>query len=162
MKSFNWNIPQWLSKYRRSLQANGILRSYVLVLLKPIEQLHQQLLDLKADFDLRMRYNSQQMAYAAVLNKIFDPIQKRIRVITGSDALPELYTYFHGETATTLYTYFDSEVSTPIYTYFDYENDNDGLIIVFAPLSLQPDEARLRGWIQYYKLADKKYQIIYE
>lgn len=133
--------------------------AWLRVLLTPLKELHQDFLTKKIDLDFKTRFNSQQMLFTAFLNDKFDAEDRRIRVVTGTDALPLYYTYFKSENKAKRYKYFKSEGQPVRYRYFRHEQPNRNRFIVYVPTEYQDKEAQIRGWIDYYKLADKKYTI---
>lgn len=162
MINYEWDISAWVNRMLVDFLRTAKQKAWLEVLLSPLADLHALFLLVNADIDLKTRYNSQQKRFAAVLNLKLDPAQNRIRVITGSDAKPLPYTYFKNEGKPKRYIYFNDEGATPPHIYFEHEHFDQALFIVFAPASLAADEIRLKAWINYFKLANTSYIIIYE
>jgi hypothetical protein len=160
---YSWNIRLWIEKTLPWFMAMPTRIAWLYVLLKPLENIHARFTSLNTDLDLKVKYSSQQLLFAAVLNKIFDNGLKRIRVQTDSDSLPVIYVKFKAEDVVPqLYSYLKSEAKPVKYIYNKSEYDNTAGFTVYVPNSLSGIEPRIRGWIDYYKLAEKTYTIIYE
>ena len=126
-------------------------------------------INLKFDFDIFRRqsiykvvHNGQVGLLEKVLNDAFDVEQRRIYIIDSVDVDP-LYIYTNPE-------------ARPVYigTQYVYDNssfnDADFDFLVIVPISLKPSaplditnfENKMKALVNYYKLASKRYKIVYE
>jgi len=157
---YEWEIRSWVSRTIGWFVRKDALVAWIYSLLIPLENLHLKFIAKNVDLDFRTNYNSQQKVFAALLNNVFGT--ETIRVETSSDLIPPFYVYYKIEAKPKKYLFFKSESKPSRFTRFKSESNPSNNFIVYAPASLASDEARLRAWINYYKLAGKNYIIIYE
>lgn len=162
MRNYNWDIRDWLIRLDWRLRNRDEHIAWLYVILKPLTSLHARFLDVNASVDYRVLFNSQQRIFSDALNDLFDSEDRRIRVVTGTDDIPRTFTYYKSEVNTPRYAYYENEAGTERFTFFTSESAQLAKFIVYVPSALSGDETRIRAWINYYKLADKTYTIIYE
>lgn len=160
--NYSWDIREWIERFDWRLKAMAVHIAWIYALLKPIKDKHDELLLVNADIDLKVRYNSQQKVFAALLNKLFDDTLQRIRVVTGIDSHTPYYIYSVADGATPRFLYSEADAGEPATYLYPKPSGAVASFKVYAPASLAADETRLKAWIDYYKLADKTYVIIYE
>lgn len=159
---YTWNIRFWVERILPSFLRKPIQIAWIYSLLKPLDDLNQDFLDKVLFLDRKSKFNSQQMKFAHVLNDVFDSSSRRIRVETVSKSVQATYIFLSSENETPEYVFLASEGQTPLYLRTKQELDELKGFVVYVPSSLSSEEARLKSWINYYKLADKTYKIIYE
>jgi len=158
---YSWDIKSWLQRNIGTRKRQPIVKAYLYIFLKPIELVHGLFITLSADIDNKVKYTSQQLVLAGLLNKLFDATSKRIRVETVSDAWVHPTIYLRYEGAQPVYIYYRSESADTTHVRYRSEASLDGLFKVFLPTSLTSSEAEIRGWIDQYKEASKTYVIVY-
>jgi len=162
IKDFNWDIRDWIERtiWRKWRQTAFV--AWVYSLLKPLETLS---LDLKAKslhYRRIIQHNSQQMVLSGILNEVFDSVSQRIRVETVADQEIRLYIRKLSEgIPPKVFIRLNSEVFDKVYIRYANETSG-GAFIVYVPSSLMAKEDEIKAWVDYFKLADKQYTIIYE
>lgn len=130
-----------------------------------ISMLHSDFLAFRLECLYRVRHNSQKASMEEVLNDIFDPELKRIRIATTEIKLAVWL--YEPEDDKPVYLY-EPEDNKPVYLYESEEIAGDGIdFSVCVPPDLQPvyenDLAdflsRMRAEVEYYKLYSKNYNI---
>lgn len=161
MRNYNWNISQWVRQmdWRLLRPANFAFMRW---LLSQVDLMHGWFLAKNVELDFRTKFNSQQKVFEHLLNSLFDASLRRIRIVTGNDDIIQRFIYFKSEAQPVNYSYFLSESALPEYVYSSVEQQSTGVFIVYLPFALQPQISSIISWLNYYKLADKKYIIIYE
>lgn len=158
MLNFNFNISSWINKILPLQRKTTVNISWLNALLTPLKTAQTDLETLYADLDFKVKFTAQQRVLASLLNKLFDPTDKRIRIATISDLLPEVLVYFDNESPDGHLLYFDSESADGPFINFDSE-ENEYDFIVYVPTALTADEEKIKAWVRLY--SSKPFQIIY-
>ncbi|MCO5253347.1 MAG: hypothetical protein M9892_03160 [Bacteroidetes bacterium] len=165
IRSYAWNLKNWLWRYLPSRRRREDVVALHYVFLAPQQQLADDLANRSADWDFRIKYSSQQGVLASLLNRLFDPVEKRIKVQTIADLAPEVVIYHDGEVdPLPQVLYHDGEnedYNSPI-LYHDSETDGFPDYRVVVPAALSGEEDRIRAWVARYNLADKIFVVEYE
>lgn len=119
---------------------------------KPLQELHDEWLRLRASNLYKIKHNSQVCYLRAALNDSFDYDLRRIVIVNGNK-YKKTYIYTRGEQKPkflgTLY----------IHSRDDYQ-DSGIDFIVLIPSDLVYNEDQMKALIDFYKLASKRYKIV--
>ena len=161
---YTWNILAWVRKYGPVNVFHSEVIDLLSALLQPVVTLYDAFIVFSEEIDRKSKYSSQQGVLRSLLNDLFDVTERRIRIVTLSDAIDEIYINYKAETLDEeVYIFKKTEVAeddTFVFTKEELKGING--FEVYVPSSLQSKEGELRSWIEYYRLADKEYNIIYE
>ena len=162
ISDYAWNIENWIPKRLPLKRRTAITIAWLKACLSGVQSLAYQFNVKCQEWDFRVKYNSQQKVLASLLNKLFDPTSKRIRVETISDLTHPVVLYFDSEIPEASDIYFDSETDPEddILTFIS-EDAAQKDFRVFVPTALSSSEEQIKAWIRRYILADKQYEIIY-
>lgn len=163
--NINWNIfttillPTFLRGAR--------MVAWLKCLVSPIQLLHQYFLEFRLDAIYKVEHTPQVYSMELVLNEEFDPVEKRI-YITDGEYFEQLY-LFSPQEQQPIYVFEQSE-SQPVYVYA--QNDPEATSVDFnvvLPLTFQNaflvgtnERNKLEALINFYRLPDKTYKIIFE
>ena len=134
---------------------------YVYSFIEPIKRLHYDFTNFRAASIYKIKHNGQVIILEKVLNDAFDAIPRRIYISDSSQNDP-IYLY---TTAENKPVYFGENY---LYDFSAFQSvDTD--FIVYFPVSMKPFnsfdlinfENKIKGLINYYKLASKRYVIRY-
>lgn len=125
-------------------------------LVVPVQMIYSSFMNNRAANLYNLAHNSQVCYLRKVLNDVFDPDLRRIRITDGQKHDPK-YIYTRGE-------------QRPKYlgTMFlrrreDYISDGiDFRVIIPIGFALQPVQHQMKATIDFYKLASKRYSIEYD
>lgn len=159
--NYNWDIRAWIERTLPYFLRSTALVAWLYVLLKPLETLHGYFIITANDIDTKLRYNSQQKVFAAVLNNLFDNSARRIYVTTDSDYNPTAVVFSESESNATMVVFSESEPDATAIIYSDLEVEKAGYFTVHVPTSLSSKEAEISQWVKYYKLAGTEFTIKY-
>ena len=129
---------------------------YVNALHEPIKNIYDKFMDKRAEDWYRLAHNGQVCSLEKVLNDRFDSINKRITIIDGN-TYERLFIYTTVEQQP---RYLGKLFIHPANDYADTGVD----FIVVAPKDIeqQTNIYEFKALVNLYKLADKRYKIIYE
>lgn len=136
-------------------------KAWMEALLSPMATVNAALLLWITARRIELTYNGQTIHMERMLNDIFDPTLRRIRIIHEEELLD--YDYFVEEIQPPDYDYFSDESAPDRYNYFSFEydvSDIDGFQ-VNVPTELAGLEDQIRGRILRYRLATIEYEIEY-
>lgn len=142
--------------------------AFVKAALKPLEQTHSSFLSFRDDSLYKVRHTSQKVYIEAVLNDIFDPMQRRIR-IANTEFKQAVYFYEPEERREVFF--YEPDENKPVYFYDSSDLAGAGVdFTVLVPPDLQPGTTeaenamltRMRGLVDYYKLYSKNYNIVWQ
>lgn len=143
------------------------MRSWLYSLVVPIKALHDKFLALRLDLIYKIEHTPQVYSMEKVLNEEFDAVLKRIYIEDG-EYFEQLYV-FSPEEELPIYI-FDEAENQPVYFYG--ENDPESVSVDFnvvLPIEFQTDFAigtnernKLEALVNFYRLPDKTYKIIFE
>jgi hypothetical protein len=163
ISNFSWNIKTWLSRFLFPRRRKPTPLALTWAILSPLQAIVDDFAARAIVWRFTVQYNSQQAVLASMLNKLFDPTDLRIRVVTTGDLTPPVVIFQDNEfDPQPDFIYHDGEDVGNVIIYHQAELDALPDYIVYVPTSLTAEEPRIRGWINRYNLADKNYQIIYE
>lgn len=135
-----------------------------LSLLEPTRTLYNEFIEFKREVDFKTQYSCQQKSLESLLNKKFDPVLKRIKIITSSDLKEIYYSFNSGEVNPSLiYSNFSSEViSTPRYSFNSEELTNSFRFVVRIPSALDEDsiKAQMKAWVDYYRFQSFNFKFL--
>jgi hypothetical protein len=145
-----WLLPPQLRK------SNTLL--LLLAWTMPIRSLYDSFQRFLADKLYRLNHNSQVCYLRAVLNDQFDRFNRRIQIV---DFVGKQRIYFWPESDKR-----DVDFSITKYFWADADYADSGVdftVLIPANVATTPGEmARIRSFIDEYKLAGKNYNIVYE
>lgn len=133
---------------------------FLYVLCKPIETLHNVFLSFVVSTRMRVQYTGQVFSLEKILNDTFDPSSRGIQIVDGVGVI-NVYLYPVTANVDGPYMYNSQETAPQeIFLYFqDSESIQQADFIVRIPLSLVYDELQLRGLVNAYKMAGKRYKL---
>lgn len=158
MLNFNWNIENWINKMLPLERKTPINMSWIKALLSPLQTLQDLFAAKCTDLDFKVKYSAQQKVLGGMLNKLFDPTDKRIYIETISDLVPDVLIDFDDESTDAPLLDFDDESSDGVLLDFDDE-EGDYDFNVYVPAALAGDEDKIKSWVRLY--SSKRFQIIY-
>lgn len=144
------------------------LLAIVTSMLRPLELLHLDFLNFRAASLYRVRHNSQIVYMESMLNDIFDPWQKRIRIV--NTVFKTAINFYEPEENKEVF-FFEPTDNKPVIFREQNELSGDGFdFMVFVPPALRPSIpsketamiTRMRAEIDYYKLYSKNYNILWQ
>lgn len=150
-------LPAYLRKPKR------IALHYVLC--APGEELYDEFNAERERIDGIILHNSQRLSFKSRLNDLFDPISRRIDVITNDDADSKVYiysdtTFIYPEELVHIYT--DAEIDPDLdIIYGDSEVVSSTDITITAPSSLSAIQGEMDSWIRFYRLAGRTHNYNY-
>jgi hypothetical protein len=160
--SYSWNIGNWILRRLPNKRRTVINTSWLKALLFPLQEVSNDFSARCQDWDFRIKYNSQQKVLSYLLNQLFDPTLARIRVVTTSDITPPTIIYDDQENPDAPILYDDAESLIHIVLYDEDEVDSNYDFKVIVPAALSSNEARIKAWVERYRLGSKRFTIIYE
>lgn len=135
------------------------LINFIIVLISPLEQMKTDFYTFFNQKKEELNFTGQVGSLEILLNKRFDPTLKRI-YINDLEQLPELYLFNAEENNEITYLNNQSEGETPIYLFNQSEYDSDNDFTIYMPNGLVFDESYLRGLVNQYKTASKRFNIV--
>jgi hypothetical protein len=136
----------------------GLAKAFI----TPIQLIYNDFITRRNRDIYKLGHNSQVCYMEAALNDSFDTTLRRIH-IEDSDLFPRIYIYTTAELKPKyIYTHAEGK---PLYLYTRNEYSDTAVDFnVYVPADLESsiNIYALRALIDYYKLASKRYQIIYE
>jgi len=145
-----WYLPTFLRA--------AVLKTFVWILIYPLETLYIQILKNRKQNLIKMNHNYQKFSLQKRLNDAFDPVERRI-IIIKAVIYESVYLYTEAEDdqfhSKTKWLHGDQQ---PIYLYTDAELYSEFDFIVKIPNS-GINEMQLRAEIEYYMLQSKNYKI---
>jgi hypothetical protein len=165
--NYIWNMTKWVTMQLPTLLRKPKRTAFIVSILAPIKRtdieggdtdksLYAQFMAFREFVSLRVNYNSQQGSLVVLLNKLFDPALKRIRLNTINDTKEISYAF--GDEVLPGFELIYAN-STPPHYAVDGTAIYDGEILV--PIELQGKEAEIRAWVSYHIFLDKNYKITY-
>lgn len=143
------------------------MRAWLYSLVVPIKALHAKFLELRLDLIYKIKHTPQVYSIEKVLNEEFDPDLSRIYIEDG-EYFGQLY-FFSPEEDDPVY-FFDESENEPVYIYA--QNDPEAVSVDFnvvLPIEFQNDFAigtnernKLEALVNFYRLPDKTFKIIFE
>jgi len=137
-------------------------------LMKPIDTNIIAINDYRDKKLIELSYNGQTILLEKVLNDIFDPDLRRILILHNQPTYINLFFDSEGQTQE-VWTYDDTE--TPLesdVTFLYYDAESPGSILpsnidfrVVVPLELQQYENQISAVVWKYKIASKRFDIIF-
>jgi len=162
--NYKFNVDKWVEAILPSvLMLNNRLK-ILQAHLKPLQTLTNEFNLLRDGINFKTKYNCQQKVLAALLNRLFDPVHKRIRIITSSDVKGLYYQFYASEINPDIkYSYFASEANpgTQLYSYYYSEFTGGYRFIVRIPNALNTPETitAIKGWVNYYRFESLNFTI---
>jgi len=165
MYNINWNsiMALLLPTFLRGERMLAWLNSLVV----PVKELHGRFLAYRLQSIYRVEHTPQVYSMEKVLNERFDPLENRI-YITDGEYSEQLYLFSPLEDQP-IYLYAPEE-DNPVYVYADNDPQNASVdfivhlplefVLLFMPGSNNRNE--LLSLIDYYRLPDKTYTLIFE
>lgn len=160
MKDENFNINfgklavDWLPTNMR----NSFWIAFVMVMVTPVEFMYNEFLKARKQNLIRMKITCQKFSMQKRLNDVFDPIERRIRIVKAV-LFDATYLYTEAEDdqwrTKTKWLFGDEN---PIYIYTEAELYSEFDFIVKIPDS-DINQIQLRAEIEYYMLQSKNYKI---
>ncbi len=147
-----------------SLRKPGLM-AFVKSVLRPMELLHLDFLNFRADCLYKVQHTSQVCYLEAMLNDKFDPLHRRIRIVNTEFKDP---IFFYEPLENKDVFFYEPEDNQDLYFREQSEIVGDGVdFSVCIPPALQPGtetgllafETKVNAQINYYKLYSKNHQI---
>lgn len=158
---FKLNIKRHVSRTVPPFWRKLFTLSWLEVLLWPVVTLNETFVAWVDQKRIELNYNGQTIILEAMLNDLFDPTERRIRIQHTTSERE--YDYFVSEGQAADFDYFISEAEPARYDY--YQSEMVELIIegfrVSLPMGLMSQEDQIRGNILKYKLATIEYGLTY-
>jgi hypothetical protein len=153
-------INNWLPVHRRK----NIWLGFLQVLLVPFRTMMSEYKDWRDASIMRAYVSSQTISMEWYLNELYDPIDREIRILTADPS--GFYVAMQSETAPVMLAGLQTvltEAGTFAYVPLPGEDLVTGMadFVVHAPLALMSMEAAIRKVVNNYKLAGKRYTIVY-
>lgn len=136
--------------------------AFLMVLIKPVQQLHETFKSFRIESLYKVRHNSQIAYLENVLNDTYDSQLRRIRIANAVFKTP---VYFYEPEENREVFFYEPVDNQPVYFHNSDEFVGDGFdFYVFVPPDLEPLIllTQMKGLINYYKLYSKNYNIIWE
>lgn len=151
--NFNWYVEKYIPPFIRKIKTVKVAKA----LIKPLLSLWIDFFNFRQEMIYRTNLTSQRLSLESHLNKIFDPIQKRILILHYNDA--GLFFPLSDEGYDGIVISLEAE-NDGIFIALDGEVQEDlGVsFIVHVPTGLNNE--MIKGEIELYKLAGKTYNII--
>lgn len=135
--------------------------AWVNSMLKPVKNLHTKFINYRRKTVYKIDHTSQVFSLEKMLNDEFDQQERRIYIVDGvyRSAL-----YFYNPEENAPIHFYNPEEDQNQYFYNPEELQNlDVDFVVVLPQSFnRAEELRLRSHVDFYRLPDKTYEIIYE
>ena len=122
------------------------MQAWLHALLSPVKLVHNRLLSFRVEKVDDIATTGQVATLRYKLNRRFDPSLRRFDIVDGADT-PFIYIYTSGE-------------NQPFYLP-DFTTGNDADFIVQAPFDLQGSTAAIRAFLNRYKIASKRWKIVW-
>ncbi len=162
MSMFDWDIVVWVKQQLPEDIRQEPLISDFLFRYKPIKVLYDEFIAFRTQILKKMRYNSQTIILRNLLNDMFDPTLRRIKVITTYDIIDALTIYQYNEDDEP-YIYTDAELTadptlpkTYIYQVSELGVLYDFIVEAEAGSLTAEQIVRLKAIVNYYRLAGKR------
>lgn len=156
-----WNIKLWVALYLPSFLGKVKQVSWLAALLKPVKTIHGMFTTFRAEFNDGIRYNSQSAVLEAYLNNLFDPEDRRLRVINQEFVFVPRFHYFLTEGLVPNYYFLSTEPHAPYFFYGITERDSALYnFLVSYPVGLVIDLNKLRAAINFRRLAGTRYKLV--
>lgn len=148
---FQWNIDQWGENETPVEIRKEPNLSYLKVLLKPIKTLYNEFMTFRIATIQRMRGNCQTIVLENILNDLFDPTQRDIRITTAYSTNSPNYVYTKAELLP-LFVYTTAE-NKPVYvrTQNEYGRIYDFIVEARAGSLTAAQIVRLKAVVNYYR-----------
>lgn len=164
MYNINWNsivallLPTFLRGERMVAWLNSLLH--------PVQELHGLFLAFRLDSIYKVEHTPQVYSIEKVLNEAFDPLERRIYIEDGVYS-EQLFIFSPPEQLPV--HVFDPAEEQAVYVFAPNDSANVSVdFVVHLPVVFQPlfvigsnIRNRLESLINYYRLPDKTYQIIF-
>src|SRR3989337_2848328 len=119
--NYDWDIRDWVERNLRSFFRRAFWIAWFYALLKPVEDLHVLFKAWSDETDFNTKYSSQQIVLAHLLNDLYDPTNRLIRVETVSDGKDKVKLWYKAESQPPTYTYFAAEAEPPAHIWYEDE-----------------------------------------
>lgn len=155
-KLVNLILPFWIRKPNR-------VKLFISIFW-PLQSLFNEFADFKTEMDFRTQYNCQQKSLESLLNKRYDPVLKRIRIITTSDLKAIYYSFNSTEINPNLgYSRFSSEIIvSPRYIFNAEELSSSVRFVVRIPAALDNEtvKSQMKSWVDYYRFQSFNFKFL--
>lgn len=137
-----------------------LLSALAYAAVSPLQWLHTQFMRWKCDTDYRLRYNGQVCHLRAVLNDLFDPIDRRITITDNAENVGYIVLHRRDTDRSVRFPARDSGRAV-ILNRRGYGGVNGYDFWVNLPVALygKVDLAQVAGVVNTYKLASKRFSI---
>lgn len=155
---FNINFRLLSVWYLPTFLRSAILKSFVWMLIYPLETLYIQVLKNRKQNLIKMNHNYQKFSIQKRLNDAFDPVERRIEILKAV-LYESIHLYTEAEDdiyhSKTKWLYDDSK---PIYLRTESELYSEFDFIVIIP-NTNINQYQMRAEIDFYILPSKQYKI---
>lgn len=156
---YEWNTRKWVEDFLNLVVRKPRTVALYHAFIAPASTFFQQFLNFKKDIDRKVKYNGQVIRFEAALNDLFDPVLKRIYIVTNGDQV-EVYTYQRSENKP---KYSRNRTEGGLITIRSRSEISAGLdadFVVYVPAAIvAANEQLINAWIKFYKLSTKTYLI---
>lgn len=130
--------------------------------LKGIRNIYDDFITFKSDTLRILSYNSQKLLFEKAINDDVDPTLKRVYIDNAADDLEDSFCYYISENQEDAYCYqLAEEPFNGRFTYRIIEYVFPVDFTVYVPTALTNATQKIRAIVNFYKLAGKRYIIIY-
>jgi hypothetical protein len=161
------NFKALINQYLPPLLRKPVRLSLYDSFCQPLKDLHDEFLQLIETIDYDLKYTSETICIEAKLNELFDPILKRIYIITNDDLVDATYIYGRSEViqeGEVEWLYSRSETVPADDVIYEFGRDEEQIIndfTVHVPSSvLSSSEPKLIFETNKYKAAGLQYNIV--
>jgi hypothetical protein len=158
----DWNIDEWAIQMAPSELQKEPLKSYMMVMASALKVPYESMLSFYTAMLKQVRYNGQTIVMENLLNDLFDMANRDIQVITSTDLTVPVYISLTIENDP-IYVGSAAE-GTPVFVGLsnEYGSIYDFIILVPNGILTTEQEIKLKTVVNYYKLAGKRPQFIYQ
>lgn len=158
---FSLNIERFVNQILPFILRKGNRVKLFQSLLKPVQTLFNEFMAFRAEVIFKTKYSSQQKSLSALLNKKFDGVHRRIRIITATDLKTVFYRYNSDEVNPAPAYSFNSDEANPFlkFSYNSNELNNPYRFIVRIPADCNTNEikAQIKSWVDYYRFSSMNF-----
>jgi len=156
---YNIDLNRAVRQYLPVRKKQPVMLALVYSLIYPVIEIYDRFLIFRETILFKARYNSQIMYIEHLLNSYFNEGGTDIYIQDGV-IIDEFHLFKTVEPNDPIYIYKVSEGGTDLYLYNDVEYDSVLDFTVNVPSSIVYDTNLMKAWINRYKMAGKKYQIV--
>ena len=135
------------------------LIAYLKVLAKPLITLFNSFTTYRLYVLDAITHTGQVIYLEHLLNKLYDPIGKHIKIIDSTDPRPDKFVFNDAEGQAPIFIYNTIENKAPVFFYNQHEFDNNNDFIVRVPTYLFSAMQQIPATVHKYRQAGKRFTI---